>query len=96
VYAGWATASVTGLSGLYASAHAAVFKTDVRGGPDSVGGDGDVVSSLTTDGVVHRLGETGYDTIVGVDPASDLVAFTEPARDPSEGLTPSTSSSPMP
>jgi hypothetical protein len=82
VYAGRATASVTGLSGLYASAHAAVFKTDVDAGSS---GAHDVVSSLTTDGVVHRLGETGFDTIVGVDPGSDLVAFTEPARDPVGG-----------
>jgi hypothetical protein len=78
VYAGRATASVSGLSGLYASANAAVFKTDVDGGSD---GAHDVVSSLTTDGVVHWLGETGFDTVVGTDPGSDLVAFTGPARD---------------
>jgi hypothetical protein len=84
LYVGRATASVTDkLSGLYASAHAAVYKTDVDGPAVSH----DDVYSVTTDGTVRRLGETGLDTIVGTDPQSDLVAFTEPARDSVGGQT---------
>jgi hypothetical protein len=56
------------------------------GGPGDAGGSGDGASIgsrvvfVGTDGETRELGTTGFDTVIGTDPATTFVAFSQPAQ----------------